>query len=68
MLTTSEIREHKYDPAECVFFKNALQSCVYCLAGATLLDVIPTTEKRFVFVFSREDHERLKEKWNNHEL
>ena len=69
MLTTSEITQHRYDPKDCVFFRNALQSTVYMLNGATLLDVIPVaTERRLVFVFSREDHERLKEKWNNHEL
>lgn len=69
MVTISEISQHKYDTDDCVFFRNALQSTIYMLNGATLLDVIPlATERRMLFVFSRADHERLKDKWNNHEL
>lgn len=67
ILTVSESTGRKYEPEHSVYFKNAKQSASYVLWGATLLDVFPTSDKVFVFVFSKEDHNLYKVKWNNHE-
>ena len=67
MLTKSEVTGRSYEPEDSVYFKNAKQSASYVLWGAKLLDVFPTNDKVFVFVFSKEDHEKYKRKWNNYE-
>lgn len=67
MLTCSDTTGVRYEPEDSVYFKNAKQSASYVLWGAKLLDVFPTTDKVFVFVFSKADHEKYKMKWNNHE-
>lgn len=67
LFTTSEITGNKYEPEDSVYFKNARQSASYVLWGAKLLDVFPTSDKVFVFVFSKADHEKYKMRWNNHE-
>lgn len=57
-----------YDPSKCVFFENALQSNAYIFRGHAELKAILDSRQnpgRFVFVFSREDHNRLKEAWKN---
>ena len=67
MYTKSDTTGCRYEPENSVYFKNAKQSASYVLWGAKLLDVFPTNDKIFVFVFSKEDHDRLKMRWNNHE-
>lgn len=67
LYTKSDVTGIRYEPESCVYFKNAKQSASYVYWGATLLDLIPTRDKVFVFVFSKEDHEKYKVKWNNHE-
>lgn len=67
MYTRSDVTGAKYEPESCVYFKNAKQSASYVLWGARLLDVIPTSDKIFVFVFSKDDHDKYKIKWKNHE-
>lgn len=67
IFTVSEITGLRYEPECSVYFKNAKQSASYILWGATLLDVFATSDKIFVFVFSKEDHDKYKVKWNNHE-
>jgi len=66
IFTISDTTGKRYEPESCVFFKNAKQSASYVLWGATLLDVFPTSDKIFVFVFSKEDHDRYRKKWNNY--
>lgn len=67
LYTKSEVTGLRYEPENSVYFKNAKQSASYVLWGAKLLDVFPTSDKVFVFVFSKDDHEKYKTKWNNHE-
>lgn len=67
MFTVSDVTGKRYEPEDSVYFKNAKQSASYVLWGATLLDVFPTNDKVFVFVFSKTDHEKYKVRWNNHE-
>lgn len=69
MTTYSEITHMSYKTGDCVYFKNILQSFLYCSNGAKIQDILlDKKEKRFVFVFLREDHDKLREAWNRHEL
>ena len=63
MITVSDVTGERYEPENSVYFKNAKQSASYVLWGAKLLDVFPTSDKVFVFVFSNSDHEKFKIKW-----
>lgn len=67
MFSISDTTGRRYDPEDAVFFKNAKQSAAYVLWGATLLDVFPTTDKIFTFVFSKADHDKYKGRWNSYE-
>ena len=67
MLAISRISGLPYNDDEMVFFKNPEQSAAYNYWGAILVDVIPTEEFKFIFVFSRTDHTRLKLKWKYRE-
>lgn len=67
MFTKSDVTGKRYEPESSVYFRNAKQSASYVYWGAELLDVIPTEDKMFVFVFSKEDHDKYKIRWNNHE-
>lgn len=67
LITVSDVTGEKYEPEDSVYFKNAKQSASYVLWGAKLLDVFPTSDKVFVFVFSKSDHDKYKVRWNNHE-
>lgn len=67
----NSITQKTYDPEQCVFFENALQSNAYVFRGNAELKAILDSKQnpgRFVFVFSKKDHARLKRAWNNHEL
>lgn len=70
MLKYSDITKEYYEPDQCVFYKNMLQSGVYVENGATLLDVILPTKsgERIIFVFSKEDHYRYIGVWDKYKL
>ena len=61
MQTVSNITGIRYEDEEHVFFRNTLQSAFYVFHGATFVD----DKMRFVFVFSKADHDRLKLLWKN---
>lgn len=63
MSTRSEVTRELYNEEEMVFFRNPTQSAYYCLKGAKLVDVFATNELKFVFVFSKEDHRKIKKDW-----
>lgn len=68
----SEVTGRRYLPEDCVYFKNAKQSASYIAWGAELVDLMVTEDKdrdgkTLVFVFSKEDHNKYKSKWMNHE-
>lgn len=54
----------EYDDDHVVWYKNAMQSAFMCNHGAELLDIVPTEENRFMFIFSWTDHKRLISDWN----
>ena len=66
----NEITQRYYKPEECVFFKNAAQSAAYAFrGGATIQAILPTDDKtKFIFAFTKKDHARLREAWNEHTL
>jgi hypothetical protein len=63
-MTKSDITGLWYEEADCVFFRNYVQSAHYISWGAKLLDVFTDSECKLVFVFSKEDHNRVKKRWN----
>jgi len=65
MKAYSDVTGLLYIEDDCVFFRNVKQSAAYCLWGAKLIDVFPTSDKVFVFVFSKKDHEVYKMRWKN---
>lgn len=64
MITRSDLTGMVYHDEECVFFRNPLQSAFYFFKGAKLVDLFVDDKMRFVFVFKKEDHNKLKLEWN----
>lgn len=60
----STITKKYYDESKVVPFSNIKQAQAYLERGAVPVDVFAGKDK-IVFVFSREDHERLKMVWRN---
>lgn len=63
MITESNLTGAIYHDEDMVFFRNPLQSAFYVFSGAKLVDLFVDDKLRFVFVFSKIDHEKLKLKW-----
>lgn len=68
MKSISQITGEYYEDEAHVFFRNTLQSAFYVFHGATLVDIFVDDNMRFVFVFSKSDHERLKILWKNSQV
>ena len=62
MIVRSELTNQLYDEDDCVFFRNPLQSAFYRENGANLIDIF-TRDGKWVWVFSRKDHNLLRSKW-----
>lgn len=63
MKTLSETTGKCYEDEDCVFFRNYVQSAYYIEWGAELIDIFTDSLHKLVFVFTKDDHNRLKEKW-----
>lgn len=57
-----------YDDEDVVYFYNEKQSIAYLKAGVKLVDLILNEKGKLMFVFSKKDHMKLKEKWIKHEI
>lgn len=68
MRITSDITGKTYEDSSVVFFTNLPQSIAYMKAGAVPLDVMVGNSNKLIFVFSKEDHMKLRERWARHEL
>lgn len=68
MKSKSETTGLYYESEDMVFFRNTLQSAFYVFNGAKIIDIFVDDKMRFVFVFTREDHEKLKMKWKNNAI
>jgi hypothetical protein len=65
MKTRSDVTGKYYEDEDCVFFRNTLQSAFYRFHDAELVDLFVDDNMRFVFVFYKRDHERLKMIWKD---
>lgn len=63
----SKVTGKSYNETQVVYFGNLLQSMRYMQHGANPVDIIVSKDK-LIFVFRKEDHVRLRDKWKNHEL
>lgn len=59
----SEITGKWYDPDECVFFRNHVQSAFYLEWGSQLIDLFTDSFHKLVFVFTKEDHKKYIDRW-----
>ena len=64
-MTISETTGRAYIDEDCYFFKNPLQSAFYMKNGAELQDIFVGGDNKFVYVYKKSDHQRLKIKWRN---
>ena len=65
MTTISETTGKIYVDEDCYYFKNPLQSAYYMTHGAELQDIFVGGDMKFVYVFTKADHQRLKMEWRN---
>lgn len=63
MISISELTGKPYDDEDMVHFKNYVQSAHYVAWGARLIDLYVTSDMKFVYVFSKEDHQKYKMRW-----
>jgi hypothetical protein len=60
----SELTGKEYDSEDTIPYGNAAQAAQYWLWGVKPVDMYPTEEKRFIFVFTKEDHKKCIGRWN----
>lgn len=65
MVTVSEITGLTYEERDCVFFRNYVQAAHYLSWGAKLVDIFVDSTTKIVYVFSKDDHLKFRDRWNN---
>lgn len=63
----SKVTGKQYNETQVVYFGNLLQSMRYMQHGAIPVDILVSKDK-LIFVFRKEDHVKLRDKWKKHEL
>ena len=63
MRTISDVTGITYENEEVVFFRNLYQSSFYIDNNATIVDVFTDSRGMLVFVFYRDQHEKLIKLW-----
>lgn len=63
MRVQSEITGEWYQTEDAVHFRNHYQAAHYRAWGAKLIDLFVDSQYKWVYVFDREDHNRLKMRW-----
>ena len=63
MREISDVTGISYEVEDVVFFRNLYQSSFYIDHNATIVDVFTDSNGKLVFVFYREEHERLIKLW-----
>lgn len=63
MKAISDVTGIEYEMEEVVFFRNLYQSSFYVANNATIVDVFTDGNKKLVFVFYRDQHEKLIKLW-----
>ncbi len=65
MYCVSRITGELFDSEDMVYFLNCAQSARYIEWGAKLWDLQVNSEHKLIFIFSKADHARFKERWGN---
>lgn len=63
MKTISDVTGIAYENEDVVFFRNLYQSTFYIDHNATIVDVFTDSNRKLVFVFYRDQHEKLIKLW-----
>ncbi len=63
MKTISDLTGKEYYQHEAVFYRNPVQSAFMWKNGARLIDLLVDGGDKFVYVWSRKDHERILPLW-----
>lgn len=63
MKTKSDVTGILYENEDVVFFRNLYQSTFYIDHNATIVDIFTDSNKKLVFVFYRDQHEKLIKLW-----
>lgn len=63
MVSVSEFTGKTYIDEDCVFFRNYIQAASYISWGAKLIDVFTDSQCKLVFVFSKLDHAKYRDRW-----
>lgn len=63
MKSLSDVTGIMYENEDVVFFRNLYQSSFYIANNATIVDVFTDSKGMLVFVFYREEHEKLLKLW-----
>lgn len=65
MKDKSDVTGIVYEAEDCVFFRNYVQAAHYHAWGAKLIDLFTDGDMKWVFVFSKEDHQKYADRWVN---
>ena len=68
MKSLSNLTNKLYQEEDHVFFRNVLQSAFYVSNGAKLVDLFVDKSMKFVFVFSKKDHDKIKLLWKDNKI
>lgn len=63
MKTKSDVTGILYENEDVVYFRNLYQSAFYTAHNATIVDVFTDSKGMLVFVFYRDEHEKLIKLW-----
>lgn len=63
MMSQSELTGEWYCDEDMCFFRNYIQAAHYRSWGAKLWDVFVDSQYKWVFVFSKEDHAKYRDRW-----
>lgn len=68
MYVTSDITGKTYTAENVHFFRNPTQSAHYVswLGSDALIDLFVDGQNRFVYVFEKSAHDKVKERWRKH--
>ena len=62
-MTKSDTTGLWYEDEDMVFFRNYVQAAHYISWGAKLWDIFTDSNMKLVYVFSKADHEKFRDRW-----
>lgn len=63
MMSQSELTGEWYNDEDMCFFRNYIQAAYYKSWGAKIWDIFVDSQYKWVFVFSKEDHMKYRDRW-----